>query len=102
MPQSSTAAQHPDGTHSADRRPIDKFTNGPVHVSIWENQSARGAFRVATIQLRYKDEKKGWQTGNSYSAADLEHLEGAAKEARARIENWQRRNKTAPAPQTGA
>lgn len=77
----------------SDSQPIDKFVNGPVHVSIWENTSVKGAFRAATIQLRYKDAKEGWKTGNSYGAADLQHLENAAREARLRIENWQQRNK---------
>ena len=87
---------------SSFRQPIDKFTNGPIHVSIWENQGAKGAFRTATIQLRYRDEKKGWRTGTSYGAADLQHLEGAAKEARARIENWQQRAKARPAAHNDA
>ena len=95
MPQSATAAA---SSHRSDRKPIDKFVNGPVHVSIWENQSAKGAFRAATIQLRYRDEKEGWKTGASYGAADLRHLENAAREARLRIENWQQRNKPSAAP----
>jgi hypothetical protein len=92
MPQPSTAARSSTEKRSADRRPIDKFVNGPINVSIWENIGARGAFRAATIQLRYKDEKKGWTTGTSYGVTDLQHLENAAREARLRIENWQHRN----------
>jgi hypothetical protein len=39
-----------------------------------------------------------WQTGHSYSLSDLKHLEAAAKEARTRIENWQREKKARPRP----
>jgi hypothetical protein len=92
MPKSSTAS----------RQPVEKFTDGPVHVSIWENEGAKGVFRAATVQLRYKDEKKGWQTGTSYGVTDLEHLESAAREARSRIKKWQQENKTAHAPKTAA
>jgi hypothetical protein len=90
MPQTTSAST---SSTRNDRSPIDKFVNGPVQVSIWENQGPKGAFRTATVQLRYKDEKEGWKTGTSYGVADLENLENAAKEARARIVNWQQRNK---------
>ena len=92
MPQSNTDARSSSKIDGVDRKPIDKFVNGPIHVSIWENRGAKGAFRAATIQLRYRDEKKGWTTGKSYGASDLQHLELAAREARLRIENWQQRN----------
>ena len=54
MPQSST---------EENRKPVDKFTDGRVHVSIWENSGVKGAFRAATFQLRYKDQRDEWQTG---------------------------------------
>jgi hypothetical protein len=92
MAQTNSAARSPSAADGVDRRPIDKFVNGPIHVSIWENLGPKGAFRVATLQLRYKDENKGWTTGKSYGASDLQHLELAAREARLRIENWQQRN----------
>jgi hypothetical protein len=41
------------------KQPVDKFTEGNVHVAIWENDGPRGAFRSATIQLRYKDKDSG-------------------------------------------
>lgn len=86
MPKSTTSPRHP----------VDKFTDGHVNVSIWENEGVKGAFRAATVQLRYKDEKKGWQTGTSYGVTDLEHLETAAREARTRIQKWQQENKSRP------
>lgn len=85
MPQSS--ADRSQNSPSA-KKPVDKFTDGPVHVSIWENQGAKGAFRTATVQLRYKDGQDKWQTGTSYNSSDLMHLECAAREARSRIESW--------------
>jgi hypothetical protein len=82
-------------------QPVDKFTDGSVHVSIFENDGIKGAFRAATIQLRYKDKNDDeWKTGGSYSVADLKHLERAAREARTRIENWQQRNKASNGPTT--
>jgi hypothetical protein len=47
-----------------------------------------------TIEQRYRDRKKQWQNGRSYTASDLTHLEAAAREARTRIENW-RKERTA-------
>lgn len=92
MAQPSQTFRQSSAANGADRRPIDKFVNGPIHVSIWENAGPKGAFRVATMQLRYRDEKKGWTTGSSYGASDLQHLELAAREARLRIENWRERS----------
>ena len=77
---------------SASKKPVEKFHDGPVHVSIWENDGVKGAFRTASFQLRYRDQDKQWQTGHSYGASDLKHLENAAKEAHARIETWLQTN----------
>jgi hypothetical protein len=78
-------------------QPVDKFNEGSVHVSIFENSGPKGAFRTATIQLRYKDkESDEWKTGASYGLGDLKNLEKAAKEARTRIEAWQQQNKPTP------
>jgi hypothetical protein len=90
-----------DSTEEA-RKPVDKFTDGRVHVSIWENSGVKGAFRTATFQLRYKDQHDDWQTGHSFGASDLKHLENAAREARTRIDNWQKANKTNETPRSAA
>jgi hypothetical protein len=83
-------------------KPVDKFTDGRVHVSIWENSGVKGAFRTATFQLRYKDEHDEWHTGTSFGTSDLKHLENAAREARTRIENWQKANKALEQPKSAA
>jgi len=88
-------------SNTSPRQPVDKFTEGHIHVSIWENQGVKGAFRSATIQLRYKDGDE-WKTGSSYGPVDLKHLESAAKEARTRIEKWQQENKASDAPKNAA
>jgi hypothetical protein len=80
MPQSNTAPRNANENARTARQPVDKFTDGCVQVSIWENEGVKGAFRAATIQLRYKDEKKGWRTGTSYGVTELEHLESAARD----------------------
>jgi hypothetical protein len=89
MAQSQTARNQQDeqATSSHGNKPVDKFREGPVHVSIWENEGINGAFRTASFELRYKKDEQ-WQTSHSYGAADLKYLENAAKEARHRIENW--------------
>jgi len=51
---------------------------------------AEGAFRVATLQLRCRGEKKEWTTGKRCGTSDLQHLELAAREARLRIEKWRK------------
>lgn len=78
---------NPDPPSQQNQKPVDSFSDGPVQVSIWENPSAKGAFRAATLQLRYKD-GDDWKTGTSYGANDLLHLEAAAREARRRITSW--------------
>ena len=92
--KNSSAAMKQDGQPSAHigRKPADKFHEGPVHVSIWENEGPRGAFRTASFELRYKDKQQQWQSSHSYGAADLKYVENAAREARTRIETWQQEN----------
>ena len=99
MPQSTTHAQAPEqpkSPSSQPQKPIDKFIDGPVHVSIWENSGTKGAFRSASFEIRYKDAQENWQTGRSYTASNLKHLESAAREARARIETWQQAKSDKP------
>ena len=93
MPQSEQPRAQPcDATQSSDnatQKPVEKFRDGPVHVSIWQNQGAKGAFRVASFELRYRDAQDRWQSGHSYSSSALLHLESAARQAHLRIERWQ-------------
>jgi len=92
MPNSSaTRAQPREVAPSTAQRPVDKFRDGPVHASIWENQGPKGAFRTASFELRYKDDQDQWQSGHSYSDSALLHLK-AANEARSRIEKWRQSN----------
>ena len=92
MAQSNSPRTQPGddrtSAETAHRKPVEKFHDGPVHVSIWENAGPNGAFRTVSFQLRYRDQQQEWQTGTSYSASDLKHLEDAAREARTRIERW--------------
>ena len=89
-------------SNEENKKPVDKFTDGRVHVSIWENSGVKGAFRAATIQLRYKDDHDEWHTGTSFGASDLKHLENAAREARTRIENWQKATRADAKPKAAA
>ena len=101
MPQPSALGRQTEdhqSTSSTGNKPVEKFHDGPVHASIWENDGARGLFRIASFELRYKDSQEQWQTGHSYSASALKHLETAAREARTRIESWQQTQPAKPAP----
>jgi hypothetical protein len=88
----SQSSEQDQATTSAGNRPVEKFIDGPVHVSIWQNDGSKGAFRTASFETRYKDANEQWQTGRSYTASNLKHLESAAREARSRIESWQQAN----------
>ena len=94
------AQQEDQPLTGAPNKPVDKFTEGPVHVSIWENNGAKGAFRSASFELRYRNDQNEWQTGRSYGVSNLKHLESAACEARSRIETWQQTQAAKPAPQS--
>ncbi len=99
MPQPTTRprpAEH--APSSSPNKPVEKFTDGPVHVSIWENEGPKGAFRAASFGIRYRDGENQWQTGKSYSSTALLHLESAAREARSRIESWRQARASQPAP----
>jgi hypothetical protein len=63
-------------------KPIQTLREGNVNAAIFENESVKGKFRTATIQLRYKDKDGEWKTGNSFGAKDLENLEKIAKAVR--------------------
>lgn len=77
-------------------KPVEKFTVEGVNVSIWENQGPKGAFRTATIQLRYKDGDE-WKESRSFGPKDLERIEKAALEARQRIMKAKKPEGTQPA-----
>jgi hypothetical protein len=80
---------------SEHSKSVEKFNVHKVHVSIWENEGVKGAFRTATFQLRYKDGDNHWQTGSSFGTSDLEDLARAATEARERIQAWNNLHKPA-------
>jgi hypothetical protein len=75
--------------NTPSNKPVDKFREGRVHVSIWENDGVHGAFRTASFEIRFK-KSNAWQSGASYALDDLAYLELAAKQARTRIEQWKR------------
>lgn len=81
---SQAGAQNDNGGN----KPVDRFHEGSVQVSIWEKTGAKGLFRTASFQLRYRDGEE-WRTSNSYGLTDLENMEKAAREAHARIQKWQ-------------
>ncbi len=104
MPNRPSRSLSNEPSPPADTRtnhPVDRFNDGPVHVSIWEKTGTKGLFRTASFQLRYRDGEE-WRTSQSYGSSDIEHLEKAAHEAHSRIERWQQEQKQASAPKLRA
>jgi hypothetical protein len=66
------------------REPVDKFQDGPVQVSIFQNPSSRGDFRTATLEVRYKDGEGKFQTSHGYTASVLRHMASASMTSEAR------------------
>jgi hypothetical protein len=102
MPQSPPPrSQSRDATQSSDnaaQKPVEKFRDGPVHVSIWQNHGANDDFRIASFEIRYRDGQGQWQSGHGYTSSALLHLESAAREAHMRIERWQQSNRRRASP----
>jgi hypothetical protein len=100
MPNNASRSRSNETSSPADTRPnppVDRFNDGPVHVSIWEKTGTKGLFRTASFQLRYREGEE-WRTSQSYGSSDIEHLEKAAHEARSRIERWHQEQKQDSAP----
>ena len=79
MAQPATRVETSEEDQSASssaNKPVDKFVDGPVHVSIWQNTGSKGAFRNASFEIRYKDSQEQWQTGRSYTASNLNTSSG--------------------------
>jgi hypothetical protein len=93
MPRNNSVASQVPASSSASvpdaNKPVERFHEGSVHVSIWEKSGPKGSFRTASFQLRYRDEEE-WRTSTSYGLGDIANLEKAAREAHARISSWQR------------
>jgi len=56
-----TSPESTDNDATPGHKPVDKFREDPVHVSIWENEGIYGILRVASFELRYKKDEH-WQT----------------------------------------
>ena len=55
----------------ANKKPIDRFRDGKLEVTIWENQGENGAFYSTDLTRSYKD-SDGWkQTKGGFSGAEL-------------------------------
>lgn len=96
-PVPAKQSQPASPARNVPKSPVDKFREGPVHVSIWENDSVNGVFRSASFEIRFRKGNE-WKSGSSYGMAELAYLELAAKQARTRIEQWTRCDRNRPAP----
>lgn len=81
MNQAAAVANDDSYEESSRKRPVEKFHEGRVHVSIFPQESSKGTFHTANFQLRYKDKNEEFQTGTSYSRRDAEDLVKAASKA---------------------
>jgi len=88
--QADTAPEQP----RTGREPVDKFQDGPVQVSIFQNPSAKGDFRTAKLEVRYKDKDGEFQTSHSYTASVLKHIASASISAAEKISKWEEENKS--------
>ena len=79
----SSSPPEPEGN-----KPVERFHEGSVHVSIGEKSGPKGLFRTASFRLRYRDGDE-WRTSTNYGLSDIATLEKAAREAHARISSWQ-------------
>lgn len=97
MAQALRADQPADTTQEqprTGREPVDKFQDGPVQVSIFQNPSSKGDFRTATVEARYKDKDGQFQTSHSYTASVLRHMSSASASAAEKISKWEEENKS--------
>jgi hypothetical protein len=88
--QADTAPEQP----RTGREPVDKFQDGPVQVSIFQNPSSKGDFRTATVEARYKDKDGNFQTSHSYTGSVLRHMASASITAAEKISKWEEENKS--------
>jgi hypothetical protein len=61
----------------------------------FRGEATGDASTIVQQPLRYKGSGE-WKDGNRYSIGGLKHLERAAKEARERLEAWQKQNSREP------
>lgn len=66
--------------------PIEKYTLGSVHVTIWKNIAKSGEpFHSVKIENRYKDEEGNWKSSNSFSKDALPVVVELASKAHDRV-----------------
>lgn len=54
--------------------PVEKFQDGLIAVSVWENATDKGTFYSVTHERSYKDEKGDWHKSDSYPDYDIQTL----------------------------
>jgi hypothetical protein len=75
--------------------PVEKFRDGNLSVSIFENQGINCGFHSAKIQLRYKDkDDHEWKDGVKYGLRDVHRAIKLLSDA----EKWMEAHKPAKAP----
>ncbi|PCI09717.1 hypothetical protein COB72_05645 [bacterium] len=73
---------------------IERFTLGPVQVTIWQNTDRNGNHYPSTkIERRYKDDEGNWHSSNSFPRDALLVVSDLALKAHARIQEEQANNR---------
>ena len=65
-----------------ENKPAHEFRHGTAKATIWERQSAKGAFHVVTVRRCYRKDG-AWQETDSFSFREMLALSTVLKMARA-------------------
>jgi hypothetical protein len=66
-------------------KPVEEARIGSVKAAIWKNETESGPRFNVTFQRIYRDDKKGWQSTDSFGRDDLLVLAKVADQAHGRI-----------------
>ena len=58
-------------TNSTKNKPVSKFRDGNLGVSIWKNESKNGPYYTVKFTRSYKDDKGEYQDTDSFCGNDL-------------------------------
>lgn len=67
-------------------KPVEKFRDGPVSATIWENRVQNkygelGTFYTISIERNYKDKEDKWKSTSSFRSQDMPKVRFVADKA---------------------
>ena len=63
------------------QKPEKVFKSGAVFASVFQQSGAKGSFKVANVQRRFKSQDGQWKSAHNYTAKQLVHVIDVAKQA---------------------